>query len=70
MSKVFIGLDTICLIAFALGKPILNYPLTFCTFTVMVIAMSFVVRMDFITLEGLGDSDLVGTERQPLNAAV
>jgi hypothetical protein len=68
MFKVLIGLDTISLVASALlGKPILTYPGTGCTYTVMVIAMSFVGRMDFMTSEGLSNSDLVGTERQPLN---
>ena len=69
MFKVLIAWDTIVLVVnVAFKKPIFIYPGTGSTYTVMVIAMTFVGRMDFMTSEGLGNSDLVGTERQPLNA--
>jgi hypothetical protein len=49
MFKVLIGLDTISLAASALGKPILLYPGTGLTYSVMVITMTYVGRMDFMT---------------------
>eukprot|EP00574_Skeletonema_japonicum_P006649 CAMPEP_0201713692 /NCGR_PEP_ID=MMETSP0593-20130828/441_1 /ASSEMBLY_ACC=CAM_ASM_000672 /TAXON_ID=267983 /ORGANISM="Skeletonema japonicum, Strain CCMP2506" /LENGTH=268 /DNA_ID=CAMNT_0048202869 /DNA_START=85 /DNA_END=891 /DNA_ORIENTATION=+ len=70
MLMVLIILDCLCLFGATLGKPIISYPGTGLTFTVMVIAMSFIGRMDFMTAEGLGSSAMVGTERQPLKSAV
>jgi len=70
LLMVLIIVDCLCLGGAALGKPILAYPGTGLTFTVMVIAMTFIGRMDFMTEEGLGDSDMVGTERQPLKNTV
>lgn len=49
LLKVLIIVDALCLGAAGLKKPILSYPVTGCTFTVMVIAMTFIGRMDFMT---------------------
>jgi hypothetical protein len=70
MLKVLIILDCLMLFGAFLGKPILSYPGTGATFTVMVIAMTFIGRMDFMTAEGLGNSVMVGTERQLLKSTV
>jgi len=49
MFKVLIFLDVMSLTGGLLGKPILTYPLTGLSFSVMVIAMTYVGRMDFMT---------------------
>jgi hypothetical protein len=49
MFRVLIFLDVMSLTGGLLGKPILTYPLTGLTFSVMVIAITYVGRMDFMT---------------------
>jgi uncharacterized membrane protein len=49
MFKVLIFVDVMCMIGAAIGKPILSYPGTGLSFSVMVIAVSHVGRMDFMT---------------------
>eukprot|EP00573_Skeletonema_grethae_P004191 CAMPEP_0201709382 /NCGR_PEP_ID=MMETSP0578-20130828/58072_1 /ASSEMBLY_ACC=CAM_ASM_000663 /TAXON_ID=267565 /ORGANISM="Skeletonema grethea, Strain CCMP 1804" /LENGTH=262 /DNA_ID=CAMNT_0048198351 /DNA_START=55 /DNA_END=843 /DNA_ORIENTATION=+ len=66
LLKVLIFVDCLCLGGAGLKKTILSYPGTGLTFTVMVIATSFIGRMDFMT----GKSAAVGTESQPLKSIV
>ena len=49
MFKVLIFLDVMSLTGGLLGKPILTYPFTGVAYSVMVIAMTYVGRMDFMT---------------------
>lgn len=66
LLMVLIIVDCLCLGGAALQKPILSYPGTGMTFTVMVIAITFTSKMDFMT----GKSAVVGTESQPLKSNV